>query len=71
MVKELDVRSRVLSSILAALVMCESLGHALNPYSLSPSSNRYQVGRKLVLCRWLQLQEIALHSPQGDETVYE
>ena len=50
-------------------VMYKSLGHALNPHSLCPpSSNGYQVERKLVLCEWLQLQKIALHSPQGDET---
>ena len=56
----------------AAPIMCKSLGHALNTHRFCPpSSNRYQVERKLVLCEWLQLQKIALHSPQGDETVKE
>ena len=60
----------VWGSIPAVPVMCKSLGQALNPHRLCPpSSNGYQVERKLVLCEWLQLQKIALHSPQGDETI--
>ena len=56
----------------AALIMCKSLGQALNPHCFyPPSSNGYRVERKLVPCEWLQLQKIALLSPQGDETVKE
>ena len=41
-VKALDPRSRDL--ILTALVLCKSLGQALNPHHLCPpSSNGYQV----------------------------
>ena len=62
----------VWGSIPTALVMCKSLVQALYPHRLCPpSSNAYQVERKLVLCEWLQLQKIALHSPQGDDTVKE
>ena len=62
----------VWSSIPAALVMCQSFGWAFNPHHLWPlSSNGYQVERKLILCEWLQLQNIVLHFPQGDETVKE
>ena len=60
----------VWGSIPAAPVMCKSVGQALNPHC-PPSSNGYQVERKLVLCEWLQLQKIVLHSPQGNETVKE
>ena len=47
-------------------------GQALNPHILCPpSSNGYQVERTLVLCEWLQLHKIALHSAQEDEIVRE
>ena len=49
-------KSRGLGFIPTALVMCKSLGQALNPHSLYPaSSNGYQVDRKLVLYEWLHL----------------
>ena len=52
----------------AALVMCKILWHGLNPHCVCPHiSNGYQMERKL-LCEWLQLQKIALYSPQGDES---
>ena len=51
-------------------VLCKSVGQALNPHSLCPpNSNEYQEERKLVLCEWVQLKKIALHSLCGDETV--
>ena len=41
------------------LIMCESLGQALNPHCLPPpSSYGYQVEQKFVLCEWLQLQKM-------------
>ena len=65
-------RDRGSASIPAALVICNSLRHALNPHCLCPpSSNGHQVEWKLVLCEWLQLQKITLHYPQGDETMNE
>ena len=48
-----------------ALVMGKSLGQALNLHC----NNGYQVEQKLLLCEWLQLQKIVLHSPRGYETV--
>ena len=51
-----------------ALILCKNLGQVLNPHRLcTPNSIGYQVEWKLVLCDWLQLQKIALYSPQGDE----
>ena len=45
-------------SIPAVLVICESLGQALNPHCLWPlSSNEIQFEWKSVLCGWLQLQK--------------
>ena len=72
-VKALDLRSRgLVFGSRATLVMCKSLGAALNPHCLCrPSRNGYLVERKLVLCEWLQLQKLAMHSSQWDETVQE
>ena len=67
-VMALDPRSRVCSSSPTVLVMCKSIGQALNPHCHSPtSSNGYQMERKLVLCEWLQLQKMWLHSSQTDK----
>ena len=64
-VKTLDSISRGLGFDSHGVVMCESLGKALNPHHLlPPSSNGYQVERKLVHCEWLELQKIALHFPR-------
>ena len=50
-VKALDPRFIVLVSTVASPVMCKCLGQALNPHRLyPPSSDGYQVDRKLVLC---------------------
>ena len=58
LVKSLDPRSKVWISILAPLVMYKILGQALNPQPLCPpSSDGYQVARKVILCEWLQLQK--------------
>ena len=63
MVNVLDLRSRGL--IPTALVMCKSLGQALNPHCLcQPNSNGYQVERKLILCEWLQLQKLLCTLPR-------
>ena len=52
----------VIGSIPVALVMCKSLGQALNPHHpCTPSCNGYQVERKLTQCEWQQLQKILNH----------
>ena len=49
----------VWGSIPRVLVMCKSLGQALNPHRLCPpGSNGYQVERKLVLCEWHKMCSI-------------
>ena len=53
-------------------VMCKSLSQAVNPHRLyQPSSNGYQVERKLVPLRMATAAENTMHSPQGQETVKE
>ena len=61
----------VLGSIPAMPIMCEIHGQALNPHCFCPlSNNGYQVEWKLVLCEWLQLKKIAMHSPQVNDSVW-
>ena len=65
-VKTLDSRHRRLG----CACYIQKPGQAFNPQRLCPpSSNGYQVKRLFVLFEWLQLQKIALHSTEGDETV--
>ena len=62
----------VWGSISAALVMCKSIGQALIPHRLCPpSSNGYEVERKIGTVWMVSAAENALHSPQGDENVKE
>ena len=56
---------RVWGSIPVAPVMCRNLLQALNPHRLcSPSSNRYQVEQKLVLCECLEQQKMCCILPK-------
>ena len=53
--------------------MCKSIGKALNPHRLCPSSsNGYLVERKSGTAAWMATaEENTLHSPQENETVKE
>ena len=60
----------VWGSIPAALLMCKSLGQALNPHRLCPPcSNMYQVERKIGSVWMASAAENVLHFRQGDKTV--